>query len=269
MSTFSDSIYKLNKIDDLSKQESFVHSINAAVKLVVALIYILFVVSFPKYNVFGLIPFAIYPMIIIYFGDIPTKLILKSSLIGLPIVIGLGGFNLIFDRAVVFHLGFIPITTGFISLVVLFIKAILTITAGVLLICTTGIEEISNALRKLKIPKIFTNQIVFMYRYIFVLIKSVGEVYNAYMMRAPNQKGINFKVWGPLLGHLLLRSFERAGRIYNAMVLRGFEGEYLTFKNEKLRVDDYIYLAIWSLFFLIARFVNIPLLIGGLVVGIM
>ena len=143
----------------------------------------------------------------------------------------------------------------------------LTISAGILLICTTGIEGFAKSLRDIKVPKIFTNQIVFMYRYIFVLIRSVGEVYNAYMMRAPNQKVINIKVWGPLLGHLLLRSFERADRIYNAMVLRGFDGEYVTFTNDKPVSSDYIYMLIWILFFIIARFVNIPLFIGGLVTG--
>lgn len=267
MSTFSDSIYKLNTIDDLGKQDSIIHSMNSVVKLIVTLVYILFVVSFPKYNISGLIPFIIYPIMIIYLADIPVKLVLKASLIGLPIVIGLGVFNLIFERTVTFYIGFIPVTWGFISLISLFIKAMLTISAGILLICTTGIEGFAKSLRDIKVPKIFTNQIVFMYRYIFVLIRSVGEVYNAYMMRAPNQKGINIKVWGPLLGHLLLRSFERADRIYNAMILRGFDGEYVTFTNEKPGSSDYIYMLVWILFFVVARFVNIPLFIGGLVTG--
>ncbi len=80
MSTLSDSIYKLNKIDDLGKQESIIHNINPVAKLIVTLLYILFVVSFPKYNISGLIPFILYPILIIYLADIPIKLVLKTSL---------------------------------------------------------------------------------------------------------------------------------------------------------------------------------------------
>ena len=177
MSTLSDSIYKLNKIDDLGKQESVIHNINPVSKLIVTLLYILFVVSFQKYNISGLIPFVIYPILIIYLADIPIKLVFKASLIGLPFIIGLGVFNLIFERTVAFYIGIVPITWGAISLVSLFVKGMLTITAGILLICTTGIEGLAKSLRDIKVPKVFTNQIVFMYRYIFVLIECVNEVY--------------------------------------------------------------------------------------------
>ncbi len=269
MSTLSDSIYKLNKIDDLGNQESLIHDINPVAKLIVTLLYIIVVVSFSKYNISGLIPFVIYPILIIYLGDIPVKIVLKASLIGLPVIIGLGVFNLIFERTVTFYIGIVPITWGTISLISLFIKGMLTITAGILLICTTGIEGLAKSLRDIKVPKIFTNQIVFMYRYVFVLIESVDEVYNAYMLRAPNQKGIHFKFWGSLLGHLLLRSFERADRIYNAMILRGFDGEYVTFTNDKIKLKDFMYMMVWILFFLIFKFINIPVFIGSLIVGVL
>lgn len=267
MSTLSDSIYKLNKIDDLGKQESVIHNVNPVSKLIVTLLYILFVVSFQKYNISGLIPFVIYPILIIYLADIPIKLVFKASLIGLPFIIGLGVFNLIFERTVAFYIGIVPITWGAISLVSLFVKGMLTINAGILLICTTGIEGLAKSLRDIKVPKVFTNQIVFMYRYIFVLIECVNEVYNAYMLRAPNQKGVHFRLWGSLLGHLLLRSFSRADRIYNAMILRGFDGEYVTFTNDKMILKDFMYMLFWILFFIIVKFINIPLFIGNLVVG--
>lgn len=269
MSSLSESIYKLNKIDDLGKQKSIIHGINPVAKLIITILYIVFVVSFPKYNISGLLPFIIYPILIIYLADIPLKLVLKASLIGLPVIIGLGVFNLIFERTVAFYFGIVPITLGAISLISLFIKGMLTITAGILLICTTGIEGLAKSLRDIKVPKVFTNQIVFMYRYIFVLIESVSEVYNAYMLRAPNQKGINCRLWGSLLGHLLLRSFSRADRIYNAMILRGFDGEYVIFTNEKMLLKDYLYMLFWILFFIIIKFINIALFIGSLVVNIL
>lgn len=267
MSTFSDSIYKLKVIDDVSNGNTIIHRINPLAKLIVTLIYIITIVSFENINITGLLPFILYIIVIIYITDISIKFIFKISLIGLPFILGIGVFNLIFERTVVMYLGYIPITLGLISFITLLVKGLLTITSGILLVCTTGIENIAKSLRILRVPKIFTSQLVFMYRYIFVLIESAGQIYNAYMLRAPKQKGIHFKVWGSLLGQLLIRSFERADRIYNAMVLRGFKGEYVTFTNEKPVLNDYIYILFWISFFISGRLVNIPMFIGNLVMG--
>lgn len=53
-----------------------------------------------------------------------------------------------------------------------------------------------------------------------------AEVVQAYELRAPGQKGIHFKVWGSLMGQMLLRSMDRAEVIYESMCLRGFDGVF-------------------------------------------
>ena len=47
--------------------------------------------------------------------DIPFKSIWKISLIGFPLLLGIGIFNLIFERTVISYIGIIPITLGMIS----------------------------------------------------------------------------------------------------------------------------------------------------------
>ena len=51
------------------------------------------------------------------------------------------------------------------------------------------------------------------------------------------------------------------------MILRGFDGEYVTFTNDKITLKDFMYMLFWILFFIIIKFINIPLFIGDLVVG--
>lgn len=65
---------------------------------------------------------------------------------------------------------------------------------------------------------------VAVYRYISVLLAETQRVVQAYELRAPGQKGIHFKVWGSLMGQMLLRSMDRAEVIYESMCLRGFVG---------------------------------------------
>ena len=44
----------------------------------------------------------------------------------------------------------------------------------------------------------------------------------AYTLRAPRRRGIAFRDWGAFAGNLLLRSFDRAETVHDAMLLRGF-----------------------------------------------
>lgn len=265
MSNFTDSIYKIKSIDTLGKKDTVIHRINPLSKLIVTIIYILTILSFNKYSVINILPLILYQIVIICLGDVPFSLIIKLTLVGIPFIFGIGIFNVIFDKTIFFRLGKLIITAGLISFISIIIKGILTITSGVLLICTTCIEDLAKSLRRIGIPKIFVSQILFTYRYIYVLIENAEQIYNAYMLRAPKQKGVNFRIWGSLLGQLLLRSFDRAQRIYNAMSIRGFDGEFHIDNARKFKMKDFIYILLWIIFFILSCKVNIPLFIGGII----
>jgi cobalt/nickel transport system permease protein len=47
-------------------------------------------------------------------------------------------------------------------------------------------------------------------------------MYIAYSLRGPRRRGIAFADMGPFVGQLLLKIFDRADRIYNAMKCRGY-----------------------------------------------
>jgi cobalt/nickel transport system permease protein len=111
-------------------------------------------------------------------------------------------------------------------------------------------------------------QLLLTYRYISVLMGETARVYHAYTLRAPHQKGVNSKVWGSLIGLLLLRTYDRASRLYQAMKLRGFENQFFGISLDKLQKKDIIYLLGWTTFFIIVRFINIPMLLGLFVTGV-
>ncbi len=90
----------------------------------------------------------------------------------------------------------------------------------------------------------------------------------AYSLRDPFHRGIRPGVWGSLAGNLLLRTYDRAQRLYQAMVQRGFIGEYNTGSNRRMRMKDMLYLYGWGLFFLSARYYNIPVYIGSMITGV-
>lgn len=267
MQKIKNSTHNIRVLDDLARKETLVHRIHPLIKLLTTFIYLIIVVSFGKYEISGLLPFIFYPIIIFSLGEIPVAPILRRILFVQPFIIGIGILNPVFDNNII-SIGNLFISRGWITFLSIFIKCGLTVAASILLIATTGMDKLAVALRMLRVPKMFVLQILLTYRYIYVLIEEIYRMLRAYSLRAPRQKGIHISAWGSFTGQLLLRTFDRAERVYQSMNLRGFTGEYNTGNNFKIRYKDFIYLLVWSLFFIIARIYNIPMIIGSLFVGV-
>lgn len=267
MSNFINSVNSMGLLDDMSRQKSYIHKLHPLTKLVATLAYLIFVVSFDRYEIIGLLPLLLYPIIVLTLADIPAMFILKRLLFIEPYIIGIGILNPILDHKIINISGF-AMSGGWVTFISIFLKSGFTVTAAILLISTTGMDKLAYALRILKIPRSFVLQLLLTYRYISVLTEELGQILTAYSLRAPNQKGVNHKVWGPLVGQLILRTFERAYRVYQAMCLRGFTGEYNSGTSARIKANDLIYFSIWFLFFIIARFFNIPMVIGSFIMGV-
>lgn len=267
MANTMDSLFNMRLMDDLALKETFVHRIHPLVKLLTTVIYLTVVVSFNRYEIIGLLPPLLYPVLVITLAELPLRPILKRMLLAAPFVVGIGILNPVFDHQV-FMVGGLTMSRGWITFFSVFLKCVLTVSAALLLIATTGMDKLASALRMLRIPRLFVLQLLLTYRYISVLMEEVSRILMAYSMRSPQQKGIHPRVWGSLIGQLILRTFERAQRVYLAMCLRGFTGEYNTGGHVRVTARDLAYLAGWSLFFTLARIYNIPMLIGTLLTGV-
>lgn len=267
MANIMNSLYNMRLLDDLARQETVIHKLHPLMKLLTTVSYLTVVVSFGKYDIGGLLPLFLYPVMVFTLAELPIKPIFLRILLVSPFILGIGILNPFFDDQI-YLLGGREISRGWVTFLSLLIKSGLTVTAALLLIATTGMDRLAGALRMLKIPRIFVLQLLLTYRYISVLMEEVARTLRAYSLRAPEQKGVHRSAWGSLAGQLILRTFDRAQRIYEAMCLRGFTGEYNTGGFKHIRVWDLAYLAGWVLFFAAARLYNIPMLIGSLITGV-
>lgn len=263
MFNIKDSLYNLLLLDDLAKMESSIHRVHPLMKLVTTVVFLAVVLSFGRYETGALLPFFFYPVVILAVAEIPIGPIIKRIMLVSPFIIGIGILNPVFDTQTVLVFDY-EISRGWITFLAILIKTFLTVGASLLLIATTGMDRLAAALRMLKVPKIFVLQLLLTYRYISVLIEEVSRMLRAYSMRAPRQKGIHCSVWGSFAGQLILRTYDRAQRVYQSMNLRGYTGEYHNGNLTSIRYKDVIYLLGWSLFFIMARFYNLAELIGSL-----
>lgn len=261
------SLHNIRLLDDLARRQNGINQLHPLIKLLTTVLFLTVVVSFGRYEISSLLPLFVYPVVIFALAELPLAEILKRICWVMPLVAGIGIFNPIFDQQTVEILGF-PVSQGWLTFFSITIKCVLTVAAGILLVATTGIDKLGAAMRMLCLPSVFVLQLLLTYRYISVLGEELARMLRAYSLRAPGQKGIQRAVWGSFAGSLLLRSYDRAQRVYSAMCLRGFTGEYNTGGVAAVSRQDLFFLCGWGTFFIIARIYDLPLLLGLLVTGV-
>lgn len=217
---------EIRAMDDLAAMDSPMHRLSPTAKVLMTVIYILTVVSFGKYDFSGLFIMVLFPILGYQLSFIPVSTCFRKLKIVLPLVCAVGIANPFFDRAILVRIGSFGISGGVVSMLTLMLKGIFCLMASFLLVATTGMEGICHALRGLHVPKLLTTLLLLTYRYIGVLLDEVAVMNESYHLRAPNQKGIHISAWGSFLGQLLLRTMDRAQSLYDAMLLRGFDGDY-------------------------------------------
>ncbi len=131
-----------------------------------------------------------------------------------------------------------------------FLRSLLCLMILILLTNTTRFSELLRGLRRMGCPRILVVNLSFLYRYIFVLIEEVQRMRQARDCRRVGRSSTRaeLKLLGSMLGTLLLRSFERAERMYHAMLSRGSSGEYPIYAPRSFTWRDLAFLAGLALF---------------------
>jgi len=191
----------------------------------------------------------------------------KKIILVAPFAILIGIFNPLMDREILVQLGSLSITGGWVSFFSIMIRFVLTVSAALILICLTGFNAVCMALGKLGVPRPFVVQLLFLYRYLFVLIDETSRMVRARSLRSFGSGGMRFKIFIHLIGQLLLRTLDRAQRIHLAMCCRGFDGHIRISRSLKFGFNEIRFTLAWSLLFVCFRSYNIPLKIGELIAG--
>ena len=220
-------------------------------KLLISVIYIFLVTSVGKYDVVTLILMSVYVIFAFIIGEFSVKEGIYRMRLILPLVMFVGVFNPFFDKSSVMVAGF-AVRGGIVSMLTLVIKGLYTVFAVYALIATTSIDDICYALRSIRVPKIIVIVIMLIYRYIDVMAGEADRIYTAYRLRAPGQKGIEYRSWGTLVGQWLLRSMDKAQIVYESMLLRGFRGDFIP-KKKGVKKLDVIYPLVWATVLLLIR----------------
>ncbi len=195
------------------------HALDARVKLIGAVVFVVAIVATPV-GAWG---------------------ILGAEGLVLAFLIGLSGVPLreLLRRWIVFFvfIGFVALMVapahparasyglGVVAATIL-IKNSLALCTIVVLASVTPLPRLLGALRKLGVPPVLVTTLQFMDRYRHVLTDELERMARARRARTFNRRdALPWTLLSGLIAILFLRTFERAERVHGAMIARGWTGE--------------------------------------------
>ena len=253
MGKIADTLIDLSNMEKFVGEDTFIHNIDPRCKTVLTILFTITVISFGRYETVMLLPLFAFPLFIIINSEIPVMYLTKKILFVSPFAFSIAIVNPFIEHQTVTYIGSIPISGGWLSFTSIMLRFFLTSGVALLLLLTTGMYDISKALEKLGVPRIFTMQLFFLCRYIFSLTEDASRIERARAARSFGNKGKGVKVFNHIISSLFVRSLERAERVYAAMRCRGFDGSVKTLHQMSWKKSDTLFLLLWTLFFVLCR----------------
>jgi cobalt/nickel transport system permease protein len=264
MTRIDTALNDLRSLDEFASRDTALTRVDPRAKLVATLLFTFVVVSFDRYSVAALLPLALFPTVLAAQAELPPRLLLRILCLASPFALMVGIFNPALDRAPMLVLHGVAISGGWVSLAAILLRFGLTASAALVLVAGTGMQPLCAALARLGAPTVFTMQLLFLYRYLFVLASGADRMSTASRLRAGGQTRLGLAGYTSLLGHLLLRAIGRAQRIHGAMLARGFDGEIRLVDTRRWQHADTLFISGWCGFFVCVRSVDLPHAIGTL-----
>jgi len=262
------SLLDLRQLDLLASGDSTIHRLDARFKLLAAFGFILTVVSFDRYALSSLLPFFFVPLAICAMAGLPVWLVARKALLVLPFALLVGAADPLFDHTVQLQLGAVGISGGWLSFISIVLRALLSAVAAILLVAVTGVPAIGAALARFGVPQPLVTQLLFMYRYLFVLAEEAARASQARALRSIGRRGMGPGPFAAMIAHLLLCSWERAERVHQAMLARGFTGQFHSSQHYRFGLRELAALLLFAGGCLLLRLVNLPQLVGKAALGL-
>jgi cobalt/nickel transport system permease protein len=267
MPSIDGAILDFKRLDLLAEGDTGLHRLDAKAKVLVTALFVIAVISHDRYAITALFPFFIFPAAMIAAGNLPIGYISRKIMLLCPFIIIVGIFNPLFDRTIVTQFGPLAISGGWLSFTSIILRSILTVGSAFILLALTGFSGVCRALEQLGMPRPFAVQLLFLYRYIFVLTEEAGRASRARQLRSCGNKGLGIGSFGSLIGYLLLRTWQRADRVHIAMLSRGFDGRFHTSRTTSFGMKEVWFILGWGLLLVLLRITNLSQLIGAIITG--
>lgn len=203
-----------------------VHAVAPHVKVVATLLFVAAVVSTPRQQVWAFAVDAAVLVAVARAARVPARAIAPRLVLELPFLAFavVMPFVALGERVEV--LGIVHLSVeGLWAAWNLLAKGLLGLTASLLLIATTPVDDLLRGLERLGVPPVFTAIAGSMLRYLGVIGGQLRRMQVARVSRGHDPRWIwQARAIAATVGALFVRTFERGERVHLAMVSRGYTG---------------------------------------------
>ena len=222
MADIRSKVNTIYSLEQLAAGDTGIHRVLPLPKLLVTLAYLICLLSLGQSALHRVAPFLFYPIAVMALAGVPYGMIIRRAIAALPFCLFAGLSNLLLDRAPLLQLGALTVSAGAASFAVLLARTLLCVGAVLILIAVTPFSGLTDTLRRLHVPELLVTLIEMVYRYAGILLEEAADMLTAFRLRAAGARWPRLREFGPFVGQLLLRSADRAERVYQAMQCRGY-----------------------------------------------
>jgi len=228
-------------------QKGLLQCIEPKSKLIGILFFIL-TVSIVK-GISILFSFSVFSVILAAASSIGIIPFVRRVWLFIPFFAGLIAIPAVFitpGEPLLSFFGLIITRQGMISAITFVLRVAASVSFIVLLILTTKWDHIMKALRVFRIPPLFVLILSMTYRYIYLLLSTVEDMYIALLSRTikGHSRKEGQKWVAGRIGFLFHKSRRLSEDVYDAMVSRGFDGEVRVMDNFRMKMRDYVWLSL-------------------------
>ncbi|TZE81874.1 cobalt ECF transporter T component CbiQ [Calorimonas adulescens] len=243
--------------DEIADKSGLMQSLDPRIKLL-SIIFLIVIANFGNSLSYTAV-MLVYSLILAVLSKIPMKSYIARistvSIIFTGIVLIPSLFNTVRPgKPLIYLTRNLYITEdGALSTLIFIMRSFVSLSLIYILILSTKWVEILKALRSFRLPKIFSATLDMSLRYITLFLEIASNMFLARKSRnVGKSKGKSERKFvASSMGNLLVRSESLSDDVYNAMISRGYRGEYKTINDFKIGRSDIIWIIFNAALFII------------------
>lgn len=253
-------IEELFDLEQMTYRKSYLHSLDARVKIIVFCATIVAMVGVPYSPVVYTVA-SIFFLFFVFFwilSSLPVIIYVKRLFLAIPFGIMICGFQIFFTNryytdyhtliALPFGISIFAESVQFAS--ILLIKFLICYSFIVLLSSTSTLQDLLDAAGRMKVPAELILALGMMIRYLFVFGIMFRRVSDSLQTRLfnPFDTSLPYKYriinMGYMMGSMFIRSLEQGERTYTSMLCRGYgRDSYIYIKKKALLPNEWVFLS--------------------------
>ncbi len=240
---------------EVAQKKGYLQSLDPRVK-VISLIILLLTVNL-VHQFLSLVLIYVFILFLAVVSSVPMVFFLKRVWLFLPFFTGIIVLPLIFNIVTpgttllelvnlpAFHINLSITVPGLLTAFNIIFRVAVSVSLVVLVILSTPWYDLLKSLQVLFVPQVFVVILGMTYRYIFVLLQTVNNMFLSRKSRLVGRvSGRENRKWlASLIGTLFAKSFVQSEEIYLSMQSRGYRNKIVTLDSFQLESHDLLFLS--------------------------